>query len=227
MKKIELNTDDLENILKMYNDELLGTPTISIKTGLSKPTINRILRENGVVLGPSGRRFIGGKKISDKKYRIKNKEYLDEYIKKWYEQNKEYRKEYLKEYCENNVDKIRELKRNYQKTRKNNDPIYKLINNFRTAIYQVLKENNVKKNGHYFAILQYSQNDLIEHLEKQFIDGMTWENYGKWHVDHIRPVSSFKINEIGDEEFMKCWSLQNLQPLWAEDNIRKSNKILF
>jgi hypothetical protein len=229
MKKIELDTQELENILKMYNEELLGTPTISIKTGLSKPTINRILRENGIILGPSGRRFIGGKKVATQKYESKpeTKERKSKNHKKWYLDNKDKWNSYIKEYREKNADKIRQIKRIYHKTRKNNDPIYKLINNFRTAIYQVLKENNVKKNGHYFAILQYSQNDLIDHLEKQFIDGMTWENYGKWHVDHIRPVSSFKINEIGDEEFMKCWSLQNLQPLWAEDNIRKSNKILF
>jgi hypothetical protein len=75
-------------------------------------------------------------------------------------------------------------------------------------------------------ILKYSPNDLIDHLERQFTDGMTWENYGKWHVDHIQPISSFNINEIGDEEFIKCWSLKNLQPLWGEDNIRKSNKII-
>ena len=100
---------------------------------------------------------------------------------------------------------------------------YKLIGNFRTAIYQVLKENNVNKNGHYFDVLGYSQEELIKHLEKQFIDGMTWDNYGKWHVDHIRPITSFDIIEIGDEEFLKCWGLGNLQPLWGIDNIRKSN----
>ena len=55
---------------------------------------------------------------------------------------------------------------------------------------------------------------------------MTWDNYGEWHVDHIKPITYFNICEIGDEEFMKCWSLNNLQPMWGEDNIRKSNKIL-
>jgi hypothetical protein len=54
---------------------------------------------------------------------------------------------------------------------------------------------------------------------------MTWDNYGEWHVDHIKPISSFKITEIGDKEFMSCWSLENLQPLWGEENIRKSNKL--
>jgi len=225
MKKFIPTEEELKNILKMYNEELLGSQTISEKTGISKPTILRILKENGVKLGPSGRRFIGGKKIADKKYRKKNIEKLYENHKKWYEENKDKWKEYIKDYREKNADKIREIKRTYEKTRKDNDPIYKLINNFRTAIYQVLKESNVQKNGHYFEILKYSPDELITHLEKKFIGEMSWDNYGIWHVDHIRPISSFNIQEIGDESFMECWSLNNLQPLWGDENIRKSNKM--
>jgi DNA invertase Pin-like site-specific DNA recombinase len=55
MKKIELNKEELDNILKMYNDELLGTHTISLKIGISKHVVNRILKENGVIFGSSGR----------------------------------------------------------------------------------------------------------------------------------------------------------------------------
>jgi hypothetical protein len=225
MKKIELNKEELDNILKMYNDELLGSHTISEKTGISKPTILRILKENGVILGPSGRRNIGGKKVADKKWRDSNKEYMSNKTKTWYEQNKEHRKQYLKEYREKNIDKIRKTKRDYERNRKSSDPLYKLISNFRTAIYQVLKENRVDKNQSYFDVLQYTPEELIIHLEKQFTDGMTWENYGEWHVDHKLPITSFNIQEMGDEEFMKCWCLSNLQPMWGEENIRKSNKL--
>jgi hypothetical protein len=225
MKKYIPKEEELQLILKMYNEELLGSQTISEKTGVSKPTILRILKENGVKLGPSGRRNIGGKKVANKKYREKNKELLYNKHKKWYNENKQKWNKYIKEYREKNTEKIREVKRNYERTRKSNDPIYKLISNFRTAIYQVLKENNVEKNGHYFEVLKYSPEELILRLEKQFVDGMSWDNYGKWHVDHILPITSFNINEIGDEEFMKCWSLSNLQPLWGDENVRKSNKI--
>jgi hypothetical protein len=216
----------LTKILKMYNEELLGSQTISEKTGISKATILKILKENGVIMGPSGRRFIGGKKIADKKWRDNNKEYLSNKSKKWTEENKEHRKQYLKEYREKNIDKIRKTKRDYERNRKASDPLYKLVANFRTAIYQVLKESNVEKNGHYFDILGYTPEELINHLEKQFTEGMTWENYGEFHIDHKLPISSFNIKEIGDEEFMKCWSLDNLQPMWGEENIRKSNKVL-
>jgi hypothetical protein len=178
-------------------------------------------------MGPSGRRNIGGKKIADKKWRDNNKEYLADKSKTWYEQNKEHRKEYLKEYREKNIDKIRQTKRDYERNRKAIDPLYKLISNFRTAIYQVLKESNVEKNRHYFDILQYTPEELIIHLESQFKDTMSWDNYGDWHVDHKLPITSFNIEEMGDKEFMKCWALENLQPMWGEENIRKSNKILF
>ena len=226
MKKIIPTQEELHNILKMYNEELLGSQTISEKTGISKPTILRILKENGVIMGPSGRRNIGGKKVADKKWRDNNKEKLSKKHKLWYENNKNKWNDYIKEYRKNNVDKIRQIKRDYERNRKASDPLYKLISNFRTAIYQVLKESNVEKNGHYFDILGYTPEELIIHLENQFKGDMTWDNYGVWHVDHKLPITSFNIQEIGDEEFMKCWSLDNLQPMWGEENIRKSNKIL-
>ena len=228
MKRYTPSENELRVILKMYNEDLLGSHTISQKTGLSKQVIIRILKENGVKMGPSGRRFIGGREVAMKKHESKpeTKERKRKNYESWYSKNKEHRKQYLKEYREKNIDRIREVKRTYEKTKKANDPIYKLINNFRTAIYQVLKENNVKKNGHYFDILKYSPDDLINHLESKFTDKMNWSNYGEWHVDHILPISSFDIKEIGDEEFMKCWELKNLQPLWGDENIKKSNRII-
>ena len=225
MKKIKLTDSQISEIIKLYTEDLMGSPTISEKLKIHKTIILNTLKENGVKLGPSGRRNIGGKKVSDKKWREKNKETLKEYVKTWYENNKEHRKEYLKEYREKNIDKHREYKRKYEKNRKDTDPLYKLINNFRTAIYQVLKENNINKNGHYFEILKYTPEDLILHLETKFTDGMTWDNYGLWHVDHKHPISLYNIKEIGDDEFMNCWSLNNLQPLWGKENLIKSNKL--
>lgn len=226
MKKFIPTEEELNRILKMYNEELLGSQTISEKIGISKPTILRILKENGIIMGPSGRRFIGGREVATKKYFSKpeTKERLKKNHKKWAEQNKEHLSKYIKEYRENNVDKIRQIKRDYERNRKARDPIYKLISNFRTAIYTVLKESNVDKYGHYFDILQYTPEQLITHLELQFKDTMGWNNYGEWHVDHKLPITHFNISEIGDEEFMRCWSLDNLQPMWGIENIRKSNK---
>jgi hypothetical protein len=226
MKKIEINENLVKEIIRLYTVEMLGSPSISKKLNIAKHIVLRILRENNIKVGPSGMKFKGGKKASDKRNYQKHREKRLTYHKEWSENNRESLNKYHKEYREKNIDRIREVKRTYEKTRKHNDPIYKLINNFRTAIYQVLKENNVQKNGHYFEILKYSPEDLIVHLERQFKDGMNWDNYGEWHVDHVLPISRHNIQEIGDEEFMKCWSLNNLQPMWGEENIRKSNKII-
>ena len=226
MKKFIPTEEELNRILKMYNKELLGSQTISEKIGISKPTILRILKENGVIMGPSGRRFIGGREVATKKYFSKPeiKDRLKKNHKKWSENNRDHLNEYHQKWREKNIDKHREYKRKYQQHLRDTDPTYKLISYFRTAIYQVLKESNVEKNKHYFDVLQYTPEELITHLELQFKDDMSWDNYGEWHVDHIKPISSFNIVDMGDEEFMKCWSLSNLQPMWGEENIRKSNK---
>jgi hypothetical protein len=69
-----------------------------------------------------------------------------------------------------------------------------------------------------------SWDELKNYLEKQFTCGMNWENMGEWHIDHIIPCSSFDLTNI--EQQMKCFHYSNLQPLWAKDNLSKSNKIL-
>jgi hypothetical protein len=227
MKKIVLDKSVVDEILKLYNEEMLGSPAISKKLGINKGVILRTLKENGVTVGPSGRKFKGGKSESDKRYYLKNREKRLQYFSDWQKNNRDYLNDYHQKWRDENIEKHRKYKRDYERNRKATDPLYKLISNFRTAIYQVLKESNVDKNEHYFDILPYSQEELIQHLENQFTDDLTWDNYGEWHVDHIIPISSFNIREMGDEEFIKCWSLENLQPLWGEENIRKSNSILF
>lgn len=67
----------------------------------------------------------------------------------------------------------------------------------------------------------------MTHLEKEFTDGMTWENYGEWHVDHIRPMASFDFISVDCADFKECWSLSNLQPLWGDENISKGSRLLY
>ena len=226
MKKILLEKSVVDEILRLYNDEMLGSPSISEKLNINKQVVLRTLKENGAIVGISGRKYKGGKSESDKRHYLKNREKRLQYFSDWQKDNRDRLNDYHQKWREKNIDKHREYKRKYEKHRKDTDPLYKLITNFRTAIWTVLKESNVDKYGHYFDVLQYSPEELINHLEKQFKDDMTWDNYGIWHVDHKSPITSFDIQEMGDEEFMKCWSLDNLQPMWGEENIRKSNKVL-
>jgi len=72
--------------------------------------------------------------------------------------------------------------------------------------------------------LGYSVDELIKHLESNFKPGMTWANYGEWQIDHVKPESWFDYQSTDDDDFKKCWSLENLQPMWAWQNLDKSNK---
>ncbi|GAH87691.1 unnamed protein product, partial [marine sediment metagenome] len=66
---------------------------------------------------------------------------------------------------------------------------------------------------------------LVRHLKKQFQPGMTWENYGEWHMDHKVPVSAFNFSSSDHIDFKRCWALKNLQPMWATENHIKKNKL--
>ena len=75
--------------------------------------------------------------------------------------------------------------------------------------------------------LGFSVEEFKKHMESKFKDDMSWDNYGKWHVDHIVPVSSFCFDSYGHPDFKKCWSLSNVQPLWARENMKKGSKIIY
>jgi len=98
----------------------------------------------------------------------------------------------------------------------------RIKNNLRTRVNHAL--NGAYKIGSAIDDLGCTVEELMNHLESQFLPGMTWENRGMhgWHVDHIKPLSSFDLTN--EEEFKKACHYTNLQPLWAEDNLKKSNK---
>lgn len=95
-------------------------------------------------------------------------------------------------------------------------PSARLLNATRARIWAALKG---RSDGRLFSRLGYSIEDLVSHLETKFLPGMSWENYGDWHVDHIKPCAKF--DQLDANQFSACWALGNLQPLWAEDNIKK------
>jgi hypothetical protein len=92
-----------------------------------------------------------------------------------------------------------------------------------TTIWYHLK-HGAGKGGSWEKAVGYTVADLKRHLEALFVDGMTWENMGGWHIDHKRPCASFSYTSPADPEFRECWSLENLQPLWKVDNLRKGSK---
>jgi hypothetical protein len=225
-KKIILTEEQVTECLKMYNEELMGTPSISEKMGIHKTIIIRTLKENGVELGPSGRRNIGGKSAADKRYATKNKEKLSEYYKEWAKKNKNDLKIKQAKWREENREHVNKYSREYERMRCATDPKYKLGRNTRTALWTCLKERSVAKYRSTFVLLGYSIEELMSHLEALFTEGMSWDNYGEWHVDHKIPMNSFNFETTDDPEFKECWCLNNLQPLWGPDNLSKGTKLL-
>lgn len=112
----------------------------------------------------------------------------------------------------------KEYANNYQKRRKKQDVLFRIISQMRNSVNRYLKY----RSKHTFDIIGCTPLELKEHLEKQFVEGMSWENKNLWHIDHIIPLSSAKT----EEELYKLCHYTNLQPLWAEENLKKSNKIL-
>ena len=117
MKKKTFTQEEIDRMVKMYTEEHKGTPTISDTFNCSKHVINRTLRENGVILGKSGRKWTGGLKESRKRYELKHKEKRDEYYKKWAQDNKEHRRQYHKEWREKNKEYYQKYRREYEKNR--------------------------------------------------------------------------------------------------------------
>jgi hypothetical protein len=163
-------------------------------------------------------RNIENHKKTKKKYRENNKETQKILAKKYRENNKEK----IKKYYQNNRDKILKKISQRKKERRNNDTMFNLITRIRARFSIFLKSCNITKKNKTFEIIGCSPEFLKEHLEKQFKEGMNWDNRDKWHIDHIIPLSSANT----EEEIYKLCHYTNLQPLWAEDNIKKSNKIL-
>jgi hypothetical protein len=112
----------------------------------------------------------------------------------------------------------------YVNARREADPTFKLRMNLRHRIWCALRASSTNKQNGVQELIGCTIAKLRQHLEAQFIDGMSWENYGKhgWHVDHIRPCASFDLTD--PEQQRQCFHYSNLQPLWAADNIRKGAK---
>jgi len=100
-------------------------------------------------------------------------------------------------------------------------PVGRLNNRMRAAFHRYMKRG--QKGGRpWRSLVGYSLADLKRHLERQFTRGMSWENMGKWHIDHILPLSSFTYSDPADPDFRVAWALANLRPLWGQENQKKS-----
>tara|TARA_R110000868_G_scaffold179681_1_gene419867 strand:+ start:155 stop:814 length:660 start_codon:yes stop_codon:yes gene_type:complete len=137
--------------------------------------------------------------------------------KKWYEKTKN---------TEHRRRVSRASQRSWSRKKYHNDLSYRLKTIVGVAVRHALKKQGGVKTGRTFEALPYTPQQLKEHLESQFQPWMTWENYGEWEIDHIYPQSLLPYDSFDHPNFLKCWSLDNLQPLGKIENIIKSNKVL-
>lgn len=192
-----------------------------------------------------------------KNWYIKNKNQHLKKCKGWRQENKEYKREYDKNYQLKNKITIKEKQAQYYNTNrkillekakqygkehrkernkyhvewKNKDVQRRLSHNISSMMWKLLKRN--KNNIHWEKLVDYTLDDLKQHLESKFDHWMNWNNYGiwelnkdKWHIDHIKPQSYFTFTSYKDKQFQECWTLNNLQPLKASINLSKGNRFI-
>ena len=167
-----------------------------------------------------------------KAYREANKDKLAAKAKAYYkankdkrkayrEANKDKRKAYQQAYQKTNKDKVNANAKAYHKAKRKTDHLFKLKGNLRARTYLAFKSKGYKKESKTAKTLGASYKIVKKHLERQFTDGMNWENYGEWHVDHITPLASANTKD----ELINLCHFRNLQPLWAADNFSKGCRI--
>jgi hypothetical protein len=174
--------------------------------------------------------ILDGKRV----YYLDNKEDIIQNSKLHYQEHKEIKKQYNANYYVENKAEMNESAQIRRKNRKKKDPAYKLREEISTIIRRILKRNNGSKYGNSISdYLPYTIQELKNHIESQFESWMNWNNQGKyqkniwddnnsdtwtWQIDHIIPQSELPYSSMEDENFQKCWALNNLRPLNAKQN---------
>lgn len=168
------------------------------------------------------------KRESNLKYYEENKEQVLATNKKWRDVNPEKVKEYHEKWNAANPEKVKLIKStwnkknpNYNRDKCDKDALYKLKGNIRKLIYKAITRGGYTKDQHAYIYLGCEYEEFMINIESQFTEGMSWDNYGKWHLDHIYPAS----RAVDEEHLIALNHYTNFQPLWAEDNIRKGNKL--
>lgn len=182
------------------------------------------------------------KREKEKIWREKNKEKVKAYEKSYYQDNKEKKLNYQNSYHIKNRTKMLSNMCNYRNDDKNKKRIskqkmdwvnkqlkediqFKLRHILRGRIYNALNDQLTKKSNSTIELLGCDCEFYKKYIELLFTEGMTWDNYGEWHIDHIKPCASFDLTNINEQKL--CFHYTNTQPLWAFDNLSKGAKIEF
>jgi hypothetical protein len=174
-------------------------------------------------------------RLKSKKRRIKYPEKVKEYDRRKYIKKREEHIVYACRYAKLHPEQKRETRRRWAKNnpdkiriknmRINNTPKGKINGNISSRMRKSL--HGLKSGQHWESLVGFTVDQLKTHLEKLFKKGMDWSNYGScWHIDHKIPLSAFNFETPEDIDFKKAWALSNLQPLWANENTVKKDKLI-
>lgn len=168
-----------------------------------------------------------------------NAEKVKGYKRKWYIANKERLSRKASHYYSSNCEKLKSKAREhyaqnreaaiqrairYSSKRSREDGNYRMRKCLRTAVYRTVKrENGMQQRGFTERLIGCSLAQFENHIESLFKDGMSWENYGEWHIDHIIPCAAFNL--LLEEHQKACFHFSNLQPEWGIDNMMKCDKL--
>lgn len=152
-------------------------------------------------------------RTNTEKYRDRNRRYIDENKDKILRSQRKYREANRSVISKK---KLREYHKNKHKTQ------FKVKRAIRDVLWGMVRRSGVSKTDRTHKLLGYSVDQLRQRMECQFKPGMSWENHGEWHIDHKIPVSHF--TKKGETRPHIVNALSNLQPLWAGDNMSKSDK---
>jgi hypothetical protein len=153
-------------------------------------------------------------------YYKENRDDLLEYKSEYYERNKEHMLELSSVYYKENKEDINEKNKLYMCERRKTDKLFVLKETISSLIYHSLRRSGYKRNKRTMDVLGCTIQEFKDYIESLFVDGMSWDNKGEWHIDHKRPVGWAK----DEEEIYELNHYTNLQPMWGIDNIRKGNR---
>lgn len=161
-------------------------------------------------------------KAQRKAFRKANKEKIYAQQKIWLNANRHKREGYATAYYRANKERLRKQINAKHAEKVKNDSTYKLIRLLRGRTHVAIKAQYTTKSQSTLELLGGSVAFVKKWIESQFLPGMTWENHGEWHIDHIKPCASFDLTD--PEQQRECFNYKNLQPLWAFDNLSKGDR---
>lgn len=214
--KSSRNWDNLKNKCKICRNK-----TERIYRNTDRERRRKLGRDHEV-----NRKLRKQKAESARNWRINNPERCRETKRIYNKRNREKLNEMQRKWIAKNIERVRERYRKRQQ-QKRLEPKYRLNSAVSRGIWKCLQQ---RKNGwHWEILVGWTLKDLVRHLERHFLPGMTWKNWGKgkgkWNIDHTIPINAFNFKNPNHLDFERCWALKNLKPMWSENNLRKHAKL--